>query len=62
MMITCNGHRLSNFWYHILVNRMQLGKCSCVALAAVVFTYSMFRHLGDRLIIDLLTFVFKQKV
>src|SRR6266481_1188502 len=31
MMTTCNGHYLSFFWCHTLVNRMQLGLHWCVA-------------------------------
>src|SRR5260370_28912448 len=31
MMATCNGHYLSFFWCHTLVNRMQLGLHWCVA-------------------------------
>jgi len=46
-MTTCNGHYLSLFWCHTLVNRMQLGLHWCVALAARRATAKRFCDSSD---------------
>ena len=47
MMATCNGHYLSFFWCHTLVNKMQLGLHWCVALAARRATAKRFCDSSD---------------